>query len=230
MNIAPLKTSLAAPYDPQAGDVYACWGSDWVGRGISIRTSSPFGPWQFRWAPSHVAIASHRWYPGNNLRCFWFESTTLSKRPCLEAKRPVSGCQVHSITDRLQDYVFAGGRVAVYRLTEFDALTRHEAHHLREMLGLVVGDAKGHRNPITYDTAGALTSGTRIVKRWTLWRNQLDTLFCSELLAAVLQRLNRMCRANPSEFTPGQLMRALITAGTYQHLTTFVCPEDWRLR
>ena len=216
-------------YEPQAGDVFACWGADWVSRGISVETSSVFGPWQFRWAPSHVAIACPRWYP-NHKTCYWWESTTMAKRACLEAEAPVSGCQVHPIVGRLQDYLFSGGRVNVYRLTEFDRLTDNETQQLRNMLGQVIGDADSAAKPITYDTAGALCSGTRIVKRFTLWRNQLDALFCSELLAALLQRLGRMCRENPSGFTPAGLMRRLITAGTYQHLTTFSCAEDWRLR
>jgi len=217
-------------YEPQAGDVFACWGRDLVSVGISIETSSLLGPRAFRWAPSHVAIACPRWYP-NQKTCYWWESTTLSKRPCLEADAPVSGCQVHPIEGRLQDYVFAGGRVAVYRLTQFDALSREETKQLRDMLGQVIGDpGEPVRQPVTYDTAGALCSGTRIVRRFSLWRNQLDTLFCSELLAAVLQRLGRMCRENPARFTPAELMRRLITAGTYQHLTTFQCAEDWRLR
>lgn len=217
-------------YVPNAGDIFACWGHDLVSFGISLETASLFGPRHFRWAPAHVAIACPRFYP-NHKTCYWWESTTLAKRPCLEAEAPVSGCQVHQITSRIQDYVSAGGRVAVYRLTEFDSLTPPEIHQLRMLMGMVIGDGQNtQKQPITYDTAGALCSGTRILKRFSLWRNQLDTLFCSELLAAVLQRLGRLCRENPSKFTPAGLMRRLVASGTYQHLTEFTCPEDWRLR
>lgn len=218
-------------YTPQAGDVFACWGTDLISRGISAETCSLFGPRPFRFGPSHVAIACPRWFPLHHLECFWWESTSLTKRHCLEAQQPVNGCQVHRIRERLQDYVFNGGCVQVYRLTEFDSLTAADVQHLRAHLGRCVGDAEDpSRRPITYDTAGALCSGTRIVKRITFWRNQMDALFCSELLAAVLQRLGRLNRSNPSGFTPAQLMRELIGQGTYKLHTEFKCAEDWRLR
>ena len=216
-------------YRPQAGDLFACWGTDWISRGISLETSSLIGP--VRWAPSHVAICCPRWFPRDHMRNFWWESTTLAPRPCLEAGREVSGCQVHEIRDRLRDYVSAGGRVIVYRLTEFDALSEQEVNLLRSMLGQCVGDADDEeRQPVTYDTAGALCSGTRIVRRLSIWRNQLDSLFCSELLAAVLQRLGRLCRENPASFTPARLLRRLLSEGTYRQHTEFSCPEDWRLQ
>lgn len=63
---------------------------------------------------------------------------------------------------------------------------------------------------------GALVSGTRILRKFVAWKNQLDKVFCSELVAAVLQRLGRLCRENPSSFTPAQLLRRLLTDGTYQ--------------
>ena len=218
-------------YQPQAGDVFACWGSDWTSRFISLETSSQLGPYAMRFAPSHVAIACPRWFPKNHLECYWWESTSMTSRHCLEAGKTVSGCQVHRIPDRIADYVHAGGQVQVYRLTAFDALSEADVITLRALLGQCVGDSEDiERQPVTYDTAGALCSGTRIIRRITFWRNQMDALFCSELLAAVLQRLGRMCRQNPSEFTPGQLLRKLLGEGTYKLHTEFTCPEDWRLR
>lgn len=204
-------------YSPQAGDIFACWGADWMSRLISLETSSIRGPRAMRFAPSHVAIACSRFYPQHLHQCWW-ESTTLADRACLEAGRKVAGCQVHEIENRIADYVEFGGTVSIYRLTEFDALSQAEETQLRTLLGSVVGDDVRH--PVTYDTAGAICSGTRLVKRITFWRNQLDSLFCSELLAAVLQRLGRLCRENPSTFTPGRLMRRLISEGTYRHFGT----------
>ncbi len=218
-------------YFPQPGDLFACWGRDLVSRFISLETSSLIGPRAMRFAPSHVAIACPRWFPKHHQELFWWESTTMTARHCLEAEKPVSGCQVHRIRERLQDYVVSGGSVQVYRLTEFDSLAAHEVTQLRALLGNCVGDSEDpYKSPVTYDTAGALCSGTRIVRRLTFWRNQLDTLFCSELLSAVLQRLGRMNRENPSEYNPGTLMRQLIAQGTYAMHTEFTCPEDWRLR
>lgn len=216
------------PYYPQAGDVFACWGADTLSRAISLETFSPFGPRGLRFGPSHVAIACPRWFPRDHLQCFWWESTTLAGEPCLEAGRVVSGCQVHAIPDRVRDYVIDGGRVSVYRLTRFDSLTDHDVRQLRGMLGETVGNPEDPtRDPVRYDTAGALCSGTRIVRRFTMWRNQLEELFCSELLAAVLQRLGRLCRENPSSFTPAKLLRRLLTEGTYQLHGQFTSPVNW---
>lgn len=217
---------IQTEYFPQAGDVFACWGSDWMSWLISLQTSRLLGPHHVRWAPSHVAIACPRWYHEHQRQCYWWESTSITPRPCLETGKPVAGCQVHRIKDRIRDYVLAGGRVSVYRLTDFDTLRTVEVDLLRDFLGQCIQDQK----PIQYDTAGALFSGTRIVRHFTMWRNQLDRLFCSELLSAVLQRLGRMSRQNPSNFTPGRLMRRLITEGSYQLHTEFRCKEDWRLQ
>lgn len=201
----------------QPGDIFACWGTDFVSRFISFETSSLRGPRGLRFGPSHVAIAAPRigWQFGPE--CYWYESTTLAPRACLQAGRRVSGAQVHSVAGRIGDYVNSGGTVVVYRLTEIDALTEEEIRSLVGMLSRFLGDEDS--GPVTYDTVGALCSGTRYVRRWTAWRNQLDNLFCSELIAAVLQRLSRLCRRNPADYTPARLLRALVTQGTYQRLS-----------
>ena len=205
-------------YRPQCGDIFACWGTDRISRLISLETSSLFGPAGLRFGPSHVAIAANRWHP-DSVYPYWYESTMLAKRPCLDAGRPVSGAQVHMIGDRIADYLSAGGTVVVYRLTEIDRMSLDEQMKLVDMLQTFTGGPD--RSPVTYDTVGALCSGTRYVKRFTAWRNQLDNLFCSELIAAVLQRLCRLCRRNPAQFTPARLLRSLVTQGTYRELITF---------
>lgn len=215
-------------YTPQPGDIFACWGSDLVSSIISLSTSLPCGPRGVRWAPSHVAIACPGWYPEHD-RCFWWESTSLTNRPCLQAGKRISGVQCHDITDRMVDYVQSGGRVSVYRLSRFDALNRSDVISLRTFFGECLAGEK-QRDVIPYDTKGAIVSGTRFLRRLIGWHNQLESMFCSELLAAVLQRLNLMCRDNPAEFTPGQLMRQLIRSGTYLQHTQFTSLQDWRLR
>lgn len=215
--------------------MFACWGTDRISRLISAETSSFFGPRGLRWAPSHVAIAadvlpraissvlgSVVLPPGSgDLPLCWVESTTLARRNCLVAGRRVSGVQVHPWRERMRDYVGGGGRVDVYRLTEIDALSHRERFELAKLLQLFLRNG----DPVQYDTAGALTSGTRVVRRFTAWRNQLDSLFCSELIAAVLQRLNRMCRRNPADFHPGRLLRSLVTQGTYRCVHRFELPS-----
>ena len=75
----------------------------------------------------------------------------------------------------------------------------------------------------TYDTIGALISGTRLFKRTRLipflskWlRIDLDALFCSEMIAAILQRTGHMNRDNPTKFSPATLVRTLVNQGTYK--------------
>lgn len=201
-------------YCAEAGDIFCCWGTDWVSRGISLPTSSLFGPSGVRWAPSHVAIAGTRFHPRCD-SCWWWESTTLTTRPCLESKERVSGVQVHAIADRVDDYLRAGGRVQVYRLTRFDTLGGKEVHDLRNFLCDCLND-EDLQKPLGYDLEGAVLSGTKILRTLLPWRNQMETLFCSEMVAAALQRLNRLCRCNPASYSPGRLMRKLITQGTYK--------------
>ena len=200
-------------YDAEPGDIFCCWGTDWISRGISLPTSSLIGPRSVRWAPSHVAIACPRYAP-NCDRCFWWESTSLTQRECLESKRHISGVQVHEILERIGDYCNAGGKVQIYRLTRFDVLNREAVHELRKFLAECLDDESLHQ-PLKYDMEGALLSGTKLLGKMLLWRNQLDTLFCSEMVAASLQRLNLLCRTNPASYSPGRLMRKLLTQGTY---------------
>lgn len=213
-------------YRPQAGDIFACYGTDLISRGISIETSLTSwltGPNGLRLSPSHVAMASHRLAPDDSDH-FWFESTSLSGRQCLEAERPVAGVQVHRIRDRILDYVRPGGHVDVYRLTKLDELRIDEQTYLRHYLMQFAGSAV--REPTCYDTAGAIFSGTRILRRLPFSRANLEQLFCSEFLAAVLQRLCRMTRDNPAKYDPGRLMRSLVRQGTYLRHCSFTSSAE----
>lgn len=206
------------------GDIFACWGTDLVSRGISFETSLLSwitGPSGLRWSPSHVAIACPRLDLDHPERTtsYWFESTTLATRICLSAGTPVSGVQVHRVRDRMRDYLFAGGCVAVYRLTQIDALRTDEQARLWQMLDTYVG--REDRAAIGYDTGGAIFSGSRLLKYLPFSRSDLQTMFCSELIAAVLQRLCRLNRENPAKFHPGLLLRRLVRQGTYGHHCTF---------
>ncbi len=67
-----------------------------------------------------------------------------------------------------------------------------------------------------YDLRGALLSGTRLFK-WTAFMPypDLESLFCSELCAAALMRLQRMPLSNPSLYNPASLVRELRRCGTF---------------
>ena len=193
--------------DFQPLDLLACYGTDATARAITWLTASALAPRRLRLGPSHVAvICEHHGSP------LWLESTTLCPHPCAVLGYQVDGVQAHLPEERIQDYVSAGGRVDVYRLSAIDRLSQSESELLskvliRHFLGRLV----------TYDLGGALLSGTRLFKRTRLLpAADLNELFCSELVAAVLMRLGRLNRANPTRYNPACLLRQVVRQGTFQ--------------
>ncbi len=194
------------------GDIAACYGADRTSRLISAGTASLMGPPDLRWPPSHVAIICHA--AGGPL---WVESTTLCPRACVIRGAYVSGVQAHNPSQRAEDYIRAGGRVELYRLTAINKLCVRESQLLSRLL-LHHFVSRG----IGYDLGGALLSGTRVFQLSRLFpAADLDRLFCSELIAAVLMRLGRLNHANPTRFHPGRLLRTLVRTGKYQRVARF---------
>ena len=197
------------------GDIAACYGTDAVSRFIRAATWSPLAPSGLRFGPSHVAVLSE-----SDRGLLWVESTTMCPHPCLIRGERVSGCQAHAPETRLQDYLEAGGRVELYRLTEINQLNREERLLLRGILF-----RHFLSDPVGYDLEGAILSGTRAI-RWLglLPGADLHSLFCSELVAAILMRLNRLNHANPTGFSPARLLRLLVTLGKYHRVA---CWDQW---
>ncbi len=197
--------------DFQPGDIAACHGADWTSRVIRWGTSSLFPPSGLRIGPSHVAILC-RW----RQQMVWAESTTLCSHPCLIQNNTVAGGQLHFPRERIEDYVGNGGRVDLYRLTHFHRLSPHESRLLTCLLLNEFIDAG-----VQYDMGGALLSGTRVfqLSRWFPGAN-LDQLFCSEMVAAIVMRLNRMNHSNPSRYNPARLLRELVRTGKYTRVAT----------
>lgn len=192
--------------DLKPGDIMACHGTDIISQVIRYGTASMFGPSRLRFGPSHVAMIVP-WVEGK----VWFESTSLTKEHCIYRGRSVRGVQVHSPFARIDEYVGAGGFVDVYRLSDIDQLTKEECDLLQKIVF-----KHFLPNEVDYDTIGAIISGTRVLKMTRLLPSDaLRSVFCSEVLAAILQRLHRMNRANPTKFNPACLLRRLITEGTY---------------
>jgi len=191
----------------QSLDLLACYSPSWTGRAISYGTASLLAPQRLRIGPSHIAVICQ--YHGAPV---WVESTTLSPHPCVILRRPINGVQAHLPEMRIQDYVHEGGHVDLYRLSPIDRLGKKESHLLsRILIQHFIG------KEVTYDMGGALLSGTRLFKRTRLLpRADLNELFCSELVAAVLMRLNRMNRDNPTRYNPACLLRQLVREGTFQ--------------
>jgi hypothetical protein len=181
------------------GDVVACWGSDWFSRLISAMTCSPLPPWGLGWAPSHVAII-HR---EPDAEPIWYESTTLAPGHAAYGKPPVYGVQEHRPADRWNDY---RGRCVVYRpsVKLTTAQKKQMGVELRRF-------AAGH---IPYDVAGALLSGTWFLRH--LVPASRSRMFCSELIATVLQRARLMNWGSPSGYSPGRLLRELVKAGAFE--------------
>lgn len=222
----------------QPGDIAACYGTDITSRGISLATASW---WQRpRLGPSHVALLIPGRLPldllgGHDLdetfrsrdqpcrSILWSESTTLCPRPCLVANETVSGVQFHSPGSRIGDYCDHGGRVDLYRLATIHRFLPEEQARLTALLMSLRGTQ--------YDYPGALLSGTRV---WQLTRlfptASLEQLFCSELIAAVLMRMNRLNHDNPTRYSPARLLRELLRTGKYVRVERFRPRAGARLR
>lgn len=195
--------------DWQTGDIAACFGAQPLSRLISAGTAWPFAPQGLKLGPSHVAIIGRL----SNGRPGWFESTSLCTHECLLRDEPVQGCQVHTPEDRVTDY---GGRVLQFRphpVWKFDTAERVE-------LSLMLADCV--RNETGYDTRGALLSRSHVLQHLSCLAGEpLAALFCSELIALVLQRFGRLCpNTHPGRFHPGSLLRRLVRTGIYQRVDT----------
>lgn len=199
----------------QPGDIAACFGTDLVSRVIRLATWSPWGPGGLRLGPSHVALISDSEHGR-----VWVESTTLCRHPCLVRGEPVSGCQAHEPALRVDDYLTSGGSVEIYRLAPIHQLGRDEQLLLRRILF-----RHFLWDPVGYDVRGAILSGTRAI-RWLglLPGADLHSLFCSELVAALLMRLSRLNHANPTGYSPARLLRELVQLGKYQRVAAWCGP------
>ncbi|MBL4884380.1 MAG: hypothetical protein JKY95_07580 [Planctomycetaceae bacterium] len=204
-------------HDFQSLDLLACYSSKWAGRIISYGTASLLAPQRLRLGPSHIAIiCKHRDVP------IWVESTTLCSHSCVILNRPVKGVQAHTPITRIQDYTQSGGHVDLYRLSRIDQLSNEESVLLsRILIRHFIAEQ------ISYDMGGALLSGTRLFKRTRLLpKADLNELFCSELVAAVLMRLGRLNRANPTRYNPACLLRQLVREGTFQFEQEFPAKQS----
>ena len=193
-------------------DIAACYGTSIPAKAISYGTASLLAPSRLRIGPSHVAVLCEF-----NGTMVWIESTTFCPHPCVILGDTIDGCQAHFPEDRIRDYTRSGGRVDLYRLSPIDRLSQNESQLLTRIL---VRHFLGQR--ITYDLGGALISGTRLFKRTRLLpAADLNELFCSELVAAVLMRLGRMNRDNPTRYNPACLLRRVVRDGTFQFERTY---------
>jgi hypothetical protein len=183
-------------YDWRAGDVLLFWGRSWKSRIIELVTCGP----------SHVGLIADA--PDGSRLLLW-ESTTLCDLPDCIDRQHRQGVQAQDPDQRVATY---DGRVARMRLAPLWHLDSLERDLLRRMTGHLHGE--------DYDLAGALLAGTRVFK-WTrcMPYPDLGSLFCSEMVAALLMRLGRLPLGHPGRYSPASLARHLRTCGTYEALT-----------
>ena len=201
----------------QPFDILACYGADHLSRIVTFGTFSPFGDRRLRRPPSHVAIISPT--VPKTRRLLAVESTTLCPHPCLYRGLHVAGAQAHWPHQRIEDYAAAGGRVDVYRINRLIRLGL-DADRLAQLLieGFV-------RRSLAYDMRGAILSGTwyryfrHLAARFS--QADLETLFCSEMVAFALMACGAMNWDNPAKYTPGRLLRYLRRCGIYTFHTSF---------
>lgn len=146
-----------------------------------------------RWGLSHIGVVCS--YQGEQ---YIFESTTLNgDKPCAITGEPIAGVQAHPI----EDILARPGKVWHYPLRS--KLYFDQSQRLREDLISLLGRE--------YDMKGALRSGgcfLRILE--TIFRKEnLSTLFCSELVAHVLTKVGIIHVSNVSGQSPNSLVRRL---------------------
>ena len=188
----------------QAGSIFACYGTDYVSRLISLGTASTILYPHI--GPSHVAIAAD--YDGRGLH--WFETTSMCPSKCLYHGDYKYGAQVHHIERRIEDYTSKGGKVYVYNPNEYFELDEQQSARLAKMM------YKFLVNETVYDTTGAIFSASRVAQLLPTFPNSgIDDLFCSEQLAFVLQCLCLKNKSNPSRYNPGRLLREILYHSVY---------------
>jgi hypothetical protein len=143
------------------------------------------------WFASHVGIIGE--YEGEQLL---FESTTLSNIPCVVQDKPFKGVQAVRLADRVRTYK---GRVYHYPI--YRPLFGFESERLNTFLLEKVGTP--------YDMCGGMRSATHGVS-WLESRfkgEDLNFIFCSELVAAAHARIGLLQTTSASRWNPNRLIR-----------------------
>jgi len=164
---------------------------------VGSQPSSPWAPTPGPISASHVAIVGR--LRGDPVL---FESTTLTDLPDLVTKDPIKGVQCHEIANRVASY---NGRIWHYPLTKVLDFTK------RRELGRCLWDHHG----VAYDVLGALRSGGCLFS-WleSLMRvEDLNSIFCSELVAAAYRAVGLLDTDNVSRWSPNRIIRHQIKRG-----------------
>jgi len=164
--------------------------------------------WPFWWA-SHIGIIGE--YNDEQLL---FESTTLSNIPCAIQNKSCKGVQAVRLADRVSSY---NGRVYHYPL--YRPLFGFEAHRLDEFLLSKIG--------VPYDLHGGMRSATHGLS-WLESRfsgEDLNYIFCSELVAAAHARIGLLQTTSASRWNPNRLIRYERRTGLRKRARRLKCED-----
>lgn len=145
-------------------------------------------PW---WNISHVGIIGE--FEGKQLL---FESTTLSNIPCVIQGEPFKGVQAVRLADRILSYNGKAWHYPVYR-----PLFGAEADRLNDFLIEKVGTP--------YDMTGGMRSAG-VGLSWLeakLRDEDLNLIFCSELVAAAYNLIGLIRTESASRWNPNRFIR-----------------------
>ncbi len=190
--------------DFRPGDVVGFSGEGGISFAVNILS---YGiPW---YSISHVGILGE--HEGELLL---FESTTLSNLPCVIQGKSVEGVQAVRLKDRVREY---DGKVFWYPLV--NPLFASDRQHLHQFLIDQIGKP--------YDLIGALRAGGKI---WAwmeshLREADLNFLFCSELVASSLNKVNRLETHNVSSWSPNRLIRQGLKKNILQRPRRLTCAD-----
>ena len=174
----------------KAGDLIGYSGRSWLSFGINLGTCGLPG-----WGISHVGILAH----APDGRLLVFESTSLDgKIPCEITGQCIHGTQAHSLEDMVREY---DGRV--YHYPFYRQLYATEDARLTEFLIDTIGTP--------YDMLGAFRSGGIGLSfiESLLRPANLETIFCSEMVAAAYAVTGLHATDNVSRWSPNLLIRHL---------------------
>lgn len=175
------------------GDVLGFSGHGWVTDFINVMTGGlP------RWGLGHIGIVAR--YKDDLVL---FESTTLNddRSHCIIAGKGVHGVQAHY----LEDAFSRPGKIWLYPLS----------YHLYADEGLRLSRFLVNQAGLRYDLIGAGRSGGLIPRLLTyvFRREDLEELFCSELVAAAFSNIGVLPTANASTYSPNGFVRRAIRKG-----------------
>jgi len=149
-----------------------------------------------------------------------FESTTTDAGPCLYARKPVSGVQIHEPLLRVGSYLHNGGSCVVWRLVPEKKLSCDKRQTLRNFAMEYL------KRGVSYNTAGAMISATKWSAFGWIPSNRY-AVFCSQLIHQALETIGVVAPENSSKYNPARLIRKLRYEESYRKLGT-ITRDNWQ--